>query len=190
MLICVSKLTKFGSNNGLWSCRRQAIIWTNAGILLIRTLGTIFSKISSEIRVILFKKMHFKMASILSRSQCVNSSTEVVIVKSLHGVGAWGLGSKQLNDIGNHWQSGAPDIRKVFDHWNDYHITIFWAEIPLINLSLQWRYMSAMVSQITGYSTACSTACWCWQQINITAPPYWSFVSESTGDPCYDVSML
>ena len=33
--ICVSKLTIIGSDNGLSPDRRQAIIWTNAGILLI-----------------------------------------------------------------------------------------------------------------------------------------------------------
>ena len=32
--ICVSKLTIIGSDNGLSPGRRQAIIWTNAGILL------------------------------------------------------------------------------------------------------------------------------------------------------------
>ena len=38
--IFVGKLTIIGSDNGLSPDRRQAIIWTNAGILLIRTLGT------------------------------------------------------------------------------------------------------------------------------------------------------
>ena len=33
--ICVSNLTIIGSDNGLSTGRRQAIIWTNAGILLI-----------------------------------------------------------------------------------------------------------------------------------------------------------
>ena len=47
--ICVSKLTIIGSDNGLSPARRQAIIWTNAGILLIRTLGTNFREILSEI---------------------------------------------------------------------------------------------------------------------------------------------
>ena len=36
--ICVGNLTIFGSDNGLAPGRRQAIIWTNAGILLIRNL--------------------------------------------------------------------------------------------------------------------------------------------------------
>ena len=35
--ICVSELTTIGSDNGLSPGRRQAIIWTNAGIMLIRT---------------------------------------------------------------------------------------------------------------------------------------------------------
>ena len=38
--VCVSKLTNIGSDNGLLPGRRQAIICTNAGILLIGPLGT------------------------------------------------------------------------------------------------------------------------------------------------------
>ena len=38
--ICISKLNIIGSDNGLSPGRRQAIIWTNAGILLIWPLGT------------------------------------------------------------------------------------------------------------------------------------------------------
>ena len=40
--ICVNQLTITDLDNGLLPDRRQAIIWTNAGILLIRTLGTKF----------------------------------------------------------------------------------------------------------------------------------------------------
>ena len=61
--ICVSKLTIIGSDNGLSPGRRQAIIWTNAGILLIRTLGTNFSEILGEIHSFSFSKMHSKMSS-------------------------------------------------------------------------------------------------------------------------------
>ena len=43
--ICVSKLTIIGSDNGLSPGRRQAIIWINAGILLIGPLGTDFIEI-------------------------------------------------------------------------------------------------------------------------------------------------
>ena len=45
-----------GSDNGLSPDRRQAIIWTNAGILLIGPLRKTFSEI--EIHTLSFKKMH------------------------------------------------------------------------------------------------------------------------------------
>ena len=61
--ICVNKLTIIGSDNGLSPDRRQAIIWTNAGILLIGTLGTNFSEILIEIRIFLFKKMGLNVSS-------------------------------------------------------------------------------------------------------------------------------
>ena len=61
--ICVSKLTIIGSDNGLSPGRRQAIIWTNAGILLIGSLGTNFSEILIGIQTFSFKKIQFKMSS-------------------------------------------------------------------------------------------------------------------------------
>ena len=47
--IFVSKLAIICSNNGLSSDRRQAIIWTNAGILFIWPLGTKISDMLIEI---------------------------------------------------------------------------------------------------------------------------------------------
>ena len=55
--ICVSKLSILGSDNGLSPGRRQAIIWTNDGILLIGPQGTNFNEILIEIRTFSFKKM-------------------------------------------------------------------------------------------------------------------------------------
>ena len=48
--ICVCKLTSIGSDNGLSRGWRQAIIWTNAGILSIGPLGTNLSEILIEIQ--------------------------------------------------------------------------------------------------------------------------------------------
>ena len=59
--ICVGNL--IGSDNGLSPGRRQAIIWTNAGILLIGPLGTNFSEILIRIHKFSFTKMHLKMSS-------------------------------------------------------------------------------------------------------------------------------
>ena len=63
MYICVIKLTIIGSDNGLLPGRCQAIIWTNAGVLLIGPLGINFSEISSRIDIFSFKKMHLKLSS-------------------------------------------------------------------------------------------------------------------------------
>ena len=61
--VCVGNLTIIGSDNGLSPARRQAIIWTNAGLLLIGPLGTNFSENLIKINTFPFKKMHLKMSS-------------------------------------------------------------------------------------------------------------------------------
>ena len=71
MHICVSKLTIIASDNGLSPGRRQAIIWTNGGILLIGPLGTNFSEISIEILIFSFKKMRFQVSSAKRRPFCL-----------------------------------------------------------------------------------------------------------------------
>ena len=62
MYIWVSKVTIIGSDNGLWPRRRQTIIWTNTGILLIGPLGTNCSEILMAIETFSLKKMHLKMS--------------------------------------------------------------------------------------------------------------------------------
>ena len=69
--ICVCKLTIIGSDNGLSPGRRQAIIWANAGILLIGPLETNFSEILIVIEAFSFQKMHFKMSSGKCRPFCL-----------------------------------------------------------------------------------------------------------------------
>ena len=54
--IRVGKLTIIGSYNGLSPGRRQAIICTNAGILLIRPLGENFSEIFIGIQTFLIQE--------------------------------------------------------------------------------------------------------------------------------------
>ena len=61
--ICVGNLTIIGSDNGLSPGRRQAIIWTNAGILLIGPLGTNFDEIVIGIQTFSLKKIYLKMSS-------------------------------------------------------------------------------------------------------------------------------
>ena len=69
--LCVAYLTIIASDNGLSPSRRQAIIWTNARILLIRPVETNFSEILIEIHTFSFKKMHLMMSSAKRRSFCL-----------------------------------------------------------------------------------------------------------------------
>ena len=81
MHICVGNLTIIGSDNGLSPERRQTIIWTSAGILLIGPLGTNFSEILIGVQTFSFKKMHLKMASAKWRPFCLGLN--VLMVGSL-----------------------------------------------------------------------------------------------------------
>ena len=69
--ICVSNLTIIRSDNGLSPGRCQAIIWTNARILLIGPLGTNFSDILIEILTCSFKKRRLKVSSAKWRPFCL-----------------------------------------------------------------------------------------------------------------------
>ena len=61
--ICIGNLAIIGSDNGLSPGQRQAIIWTNNGLLLLGSLGTHFNEIWNRIQQISLKKIHLKMSS-------------------------------------------------------------------------------------------------------------------------------
>ena len=105
------------SDNGLSPGRRQAIIWTNAGLLLIWTSATNFSEILSKIHILSFKKMHFKMSSAKWRPFCL-----VLNVLTIIPHGWWGLwcpGDTRSQGINSH------DLRNrslVGNHFWSKHI--------------------------------------------------------------------
>ena len=63
MHICVSKIIIICSVNGLSPARRQAIIWTNAGIFLIGPLGINFSETLNQNQYIFIQVNALKMSS-------------------------------------------------------------------------------------------------------------------------------
>ena len=69
--ICVGKLIIIGSDNGLSPDRRQAIIWTNAGLLSIGPLRTYFSENLIKIQQFSLKKMQVKVSSAKCRPSCL-----------------------------------------------------------------------------------------------------------------------
>ena len=78
--ICVGKLTNIDSDDGLSPERRQAIIWTNAGILLIGPLGTNFSENLFEIITFSFTKMRLKVSSAKWRPFCLGLNVLTIAV--------------------------------------------------------------------------------------------------------------
>ena len=78
--------TIIGSDKGLLPAWCQAIIWTNAWILLIRTLWTNFSQILRVIRIFSFKKMHLKMSSGKRRPFCLDL---IVLTLKRPGLCGW-----------------------------------------------------------------------------------------------------
>ena len=100
--ICVSNLTIIGSDNGLSPGRRQAIIWTNAGILLIGPLETNFSEIFIEILTFSFKKMRLKVSSAKRRPFCLGLN---VLIDKM-------LSCKEAGSDGNDEEGGHKSV-----HW-------------------------------------------------------------------------
>ena len=100
---CVSKLFIIGSDKSLSPDRRQAIIWTNDGIMLIAPLGTNFSEILIAILTFSFKKMRLKVSSTKRRPFCFgldvltgNNSwqkviTPIVVLISAYQKSCWGI---------------------------------------------------------------------------------------------------
>ena len=132
--ICVSKLTTIGPDNGLSPDRRQAIIWTNAGTLLIVPLWTNFSEIGIGIQTFPAKKMHLKISSAKLRLFCLAfnvlqdmfywSSNGVVFLD----IGMWDIRCKMIKRNTRHrmnmsifcelvWEILSKRILISFDKW-------------------------------------------------------------------------
>ena len=118
--ICVGKLTIIGSDNGLSPGRRQAIIWTNAGILLIGTLGTNFSEILIEIRIFSFKKMGLKVSSAKWRLFCLG-----------------------LNLLMNSWMIYISVGASQLSVW----CIQLSSELPILHLCLTWHFLGHQMNK-------------------------------------------
>ena len=111
-----------GSYNGLSPVWRQAFIWTNAGLLSIRTLGTIFSEILIKIQKFSFMKMHLKISSAKLRPFCPRGD------ELTH----WSL-TKWLTLWRRHILSSLPISAFQFEyHWNLFIFNIKSALVVLL----------------------------------------------------------
>ena len=83
--ICVCKLSIIGSDYDLSPEQPQAIIWTNAGILLVGPLGKNFSEIQIEIQTFPLKKIRLKM----SLAKCCSFRLGLNVLNILIGCVSW-----------------------------------------------------------------------------------------------------
>ena len=115
--ICVGKLTIIGSVNGLSPVRRQAIIWTNAGILLIGPLGTNFSEILFEIQTFSLKKIRLKMSS----AKCCSFRLGLNVLKAVTRVS---VHSDELSTTRHCSQANECELRWKWRQCSDFSLYI------------------------------------------------------------------
>ena len=126
--ICVNKLTIIGSDNGLSPGRRQAIIWTNAGILLIEPLWTNFSEISIEIHTFSFKAMHLKMSSGKRRPFCLG----------LNVLNYW-IMSLSVSSMAPSWILGRHHFfTPPYLQYHSVRLSIWWSNDGLTHICVCW----------------------------------------------------
>ena len=143
--ICVSKLTIIiGSDSDLWPGRCQATIWTNAGILSIRTLVANFSDILSEIHTFhpvkcLWKWQPFclSLSVLTGRVDCISRSNTIVQIV---------------------WQDNKADSRFAPSQWETVLLCndiSHWLG-PSLESALKSHYndviMGAIASQVTSFT--------------------------------------
>ena len=143
--ICLGKLTIICSDNGLLPGRCQAIIWTNAGILLIRSLGTNLSEIFIGNQVFSFKKMHLKMSSMKLHPFCpglnvLKWASPTIVGCSIED-GYYCVGSKQVRFINTSKSIQCCDFTIVFSiiHKLCSQKHRLFQDYPLLNVKWEWK---------------------------------------------------
>ena len=136
--ICVGKLTNIGSDNGLSPERRQAIIWTNARILLIGPLGTNFSEILFGIQTFSLKKLRLKMSS----AKCCSFRLGLNVLTH------WGQDeTADILHMTGFYTKGRPLIKSNLIHPSD---KLSWQPgCPVLNINIQGNFC---ISQGNGSS--------------------------------------
>ena len=132
--IYISNLTTICSDNGLSPSRRQAIIWNNAGILLIWPIGTNVNEILIDIHPFSIKKIHLKIWSgkwgpsclglnVLSRPIANHNKPQTMSIIRGHFVNAPSQCQSTLHcNIASHWLGAYPKWSlTILEMWVDVH---------------------------------------------------------------------
>ena len=123
--VSVPAVVARGFANGLSSGQRHAIIWTNAGILLIGPLGTDFNEVLIEIHKFVFKNVHLKISSGKWRPSCLGLNALIDNKRKPPCIGGMELVSLSCNrvfisaeSVGRGWCKIA-----IATKWYQFHTT-------------------------------------------------------------------
>ena len=132
--ICISNPTIIGSDNGLSPGRRQAIIWTNAGILLIGPWRINFNEILIDVLAFSFKKMCLKLSSAKWRPFCLGLNVLAPYYPDTEG------------SIWIHWRS-QPVIWVLNILWTvDMASDLFnWLTVPLDQFAQSYMHVAKLI---------------------------------------------
>ena len=134
MHICVSEQAIIGSDNGLSPGQCQAIFWTSAEILLIRTSGRNFSEILSEIHIFSLKNMHLKMSSAKWWPFCLNLNVLTCCIfhtwfnskgDNFKYIFLTHWGRDEMAAISQMTVSNAFSWMKMYEFWLKFHWSVF-----------------------------------------------------------------
>ena len=154
--ICVGKLIIIVSDDGLSPGRRQAIIWNNDGILLIRPSETNFNEILIGNEAFSCMKMHLKMSA-KRRPFCLglNELTYeilwyILLKKPLSSVWWWSVVCLKLEFL----------FYICIWNKNESYTSIVYSRLPSLVCSSMWSpcwhyndvIMGAIASQITSFT--------------------------------------
>ena len=152
--ICVSNLTIIGSDNGLSPGRRQAIIWTNAGILFIGPLGTNIGEIFIKILTFSFKKIRLKVSSGKWRPFCLGLNVLNSVLRMPFHLGR--------NWTATLFQYGNGFLAYWVSHWKDQMVvleTTFFLKllsvfhVLFVTINVQMRFGCEMHQCIAKFTT-------------------------------------
>ena len=163
MHIYVSKLATIGSDNGLSPGRRQVIIWTNAGILLIRPLWTNFSEILIEIVIFSFKKMRLKVSSAKWRPLCLGLNVLRNTFQCIFSANVPGIINMYLTIIFLIWNSPLPGTNELTHRGSVKRQICYWPGSSLLQVIITCLVPSHYLNQ-----------CWLIANWITTNKPQWN----------------
>ena len=167
--ICVSRLTIICSDNGLSPGRRQAIIWTNAGTMLIGPFATNYNESLIEIYTFSFRKMHVKMLFGKCRPFRFGLNVLTIFIKCLSSVSSWIRGCPQRCRywfLERHSSDTSYIFRRVSCHYLSSLLMVMWYNsewtnrLHLVFRCQWWHVRMQIVHSNTRFRSAEKTSHW------------------------------